>query len=543
MRVPREESSKRVNLALGDAMKTARTLGFLATMVLILFISPLPALAQASSAGVLDTAHDAYMNAASNWASTIEAHAARLFWLLALISMVWTFGIMLLRKADIGEFFAEFVRFTIFVGFFWWLLDNGPHFASTIIASLRQMGDSAAAAASGSSSPMSSPSAIVDIGFEIFAKVVDKSTVWSPFTSAVGIALSIIILLVLALVAVNMLVLMVSAWVLAYAGIFFLGFGGSRWTSDMAINYFRTVLAMAAQIFTMVLLIGIAKAIIDDFYSHMSSDMNLSEIAAVMIVAIILLVLVNKLPPLVGGLATGGGVAALGGGAGAAHAVAAMTGAAAAMSIAATALTTTVANAIGAGSSVHEAFKRALEHESSAETRRDATNSQSQSGSSMNQEGFGPAWSGGSNGANDASTPRQKSNDSTAAGSHPQDSNDKEGRAHRSGGAQHSSSMMQKGAKAARIGAGTLGNLGAGVLNTAKGAVMERASNSMAGSVARTIKASAAREKSNEMAETNTSKNSLSAGDEEKFDPADEIAAFRDRSPYDEGDVDGEHVS
>ena len=50
---------------------------------------------------------------------------------------------MALRKADIGEFFAEFVRFTIFTGFFWWLLSNGPNFANTIIQSLRQIASEA----------------------------------------------------------------------------------------------------------------------------------------------------------------------------------------------------------------------------------------------------------------------------------------------------------------------------------------------------------------------------------------------------------------
>ena len=63
---------------------------------------------------------------ASLWASIIESVATRLFWTLALISMVWTFGMMALRKADIGEFFAELIRFTVFTGFFWWLLINGP---------------------------------------------------------------------------------------------------------------------------------------------------------------------------------------------------------------------------------------------------------------------------------------------------------------------------------------------------------------------------------------------------------------------------------
>jgi type IV secretion system protein TrbL len=50
--------------------------------------------------------------------------------------MVWTFGMMLLRKADIGDFFAEFTRFIIFTGFYFWLLTNavsGHNIAGTII--------------------------------------------------------------------------------------------------------------------------------------------------------------------------------------------------------------------------------------------------------------------------------------------------------------------------------------------------------------------------------------------------------------------------
>ena len=73
------------------------------------------------NAGVLDNVLARYSAAASTWAATITARASWLFWTLTLISMVWTFGMLALRKADIGEFYAEFARFTIFTGFFWWL--------------------------------------------------------------------------------------------------------------------------------------------------------------------------------------------------------------------------------------------------------------------------------------------------------------------------------------------------------------------------------------------------------------------------------------
>jgi len=79
--------------------------------------------------------------------------------------MVWTFGMMALRKADIGEFYAEFIRFIVFTGFFWWLLTNGPKFAIDIQDSLRKIGGNA----TGTGSSLT-PSGIVDIGFDIFAR-------------------------------------------------------------------------------------------------------------------------------------------------------------------------------------------------------------------------------------------------------------------------------------------------------------------------------------------------------------------------------------
>jgi type IV secretion system protein TrbL len=80
--------------------------------------------------------------------------------------MVWTFGMMLLRKADIGDFFAEFTRFIIFTGFYFWLLTNavsGHNIAGTIIASMQQLGGTAAGLPSGASH-----SSIMDTGVLIW---------------------------------------------------------------------------------------------------------------------------------------------------------------------------------------------------------------------------------------------------------------------------------------------------------------------------------------------------------------------------------------
>ncbi|EAU7918674.1 P-type conjugative transfer protein TrbL, partial [Salmonella enterica] len=278
-----------------------------ALAVLMLALMPVAAYAQIDNSGILDNVLQRYQQAASGWADTVQDAATWLFWTLAVISMVWTFGMMALRKADIGEFFAEFVRFTIFTGFFWWLLTNGPNFASSIYASLRQIAGKATELGSGLS-----PSGIVDVGFEIFFKVMDETSYWSPVDSFVGAALAAAILCILALVGVNMLLLLASGWILAYGGVFFLGFGGSRWTSDMAINYYKTVLGVAAQLFAMVLLVGIGKTFLDDYYHRMSEGINFKELGVMLIVGLILLVLVNKVPQLIAGIITGASVGGAG---------------------------------------------------------------------------------------------------------------------------------------------------------------------------------------------------------------------------------------
>ena len=304
--------------------------------------------------GILDNVLGRYLTAASTWSTFITAQATWLFWTLAIISMVWTFGLLALQKADLGDFFAEFIRFTIFTGFFWWLLINGPKFAMDIMNSLRSIG----AKTSGVESTLM-PSGIVDIGFDIFFKVLDQSSLWAPVDSTTGLFVSAIILIVLALIGVNMLLLLVSGWILAYAGIFFLGFGGARWTSDIAISYYKTVLNIAAQLFTMVLLVGIGKSFVDQYYSAMSAGISLKELVVMMVVAIVLLALVNKLPTMIGALAMGGGTHALGSGFGASAAMGAVTVAGVTIAAGGTAVIASLPSAARGTQSLFDAFNKA----------------------------------------------------------------------------------------------------------------------------------------------------------------------------------------
>ena len=128
-------------------------------LAILLLTYSVSASAQLTNQGVLDQVVSEFNTRASSWQTVVMNAASWLFWTLGTISFTWTMGMLALRKADIGDFFAEFIRFILFFGFFYWLLQNGPTFADSIIRSLRQLGDSAAGTSG------LSPTTIVDIGF------------------------------------------------------------------------------------------------------------------------------------------------------------------------------------------------------------------------------------------------------------------------------------------------------------------------------------------------------------------------------------------
>lgn len=312
----------------------------------------------ATQTGVLDQVIQEFVSRAAAWQGVIMAAATWLFWTLGTISFTWTMGMLALRKADIGDFFSEFIRFTLFFGFFYWLLQNGPYFAETIINSLRQIGDNAAGTAG------LSPSGVVDIGFMIWKQAISNLSGWSPVDSLVGLVLSAGIMLALATIAVNMLLLLISGWILMYAGIFFLGFGGSRWTSDMAINYFKTVLGLAVQLLVMILLVGVGNNLLTSFYAKMNkATLNFEELGVMLVFCLALLTLTGQAPKMVAGIISGGGGGGGAGGFGAGAIAGAALGAAGtaagAASMAGSAVMSGAQNISGGASAIKAAIQKA----------------------------------------------------------------------------------------------------------------------------------------------------------------------------------------
>lgn len=508
-----------------------------------------PAMAQElSSSGVMNDVLKRFNTAAASWGAAIEAAASRLFWTLVLISMVFTFGMMALRKADLSEFFAEFVKFTITTGFYWWLLTNanqGMNIAGTIVESLQMLG----AQAGGLSDGSLGPSSILDIGFELYDKTVQATSElgWREMAKAIIMeALALAVLFIMALISVSLLVMLASAWILLYAGVFFLGFGGSRWTSDMAINYYKAVLGVAASLFAMVLIVSIGKGFTNHYYSQISENMASQELAVMMVISIILMFLINKVPPMISGLVSGGAIGAASGvgnfGAGAAvgAAVTAASMAAAGAAVAGKAVMGAAASATGGASAIQAAFQSAQAAERAGSgvgdlmsamggnTSSGGNEAGSAFGDDSGGDGGGSPVGGGSDSNSTGSDESggqtsQAQGDETlsgkAAGSDSKESGD---------GGEKSGGMM---AKAGRIAAGTANTLAQGMASAASSKLQGRIADTAGGRLAasiqeRRLETENAASASVDYAEPSFQGNNLSGGSLN-----DEVAEFVNRKP------------
>ena len=275
----------------------------LAIMFITIVVLSTSVVAQAQSTGPQGVVNDLlgkYKSAGKAWEATIEQAATNLFWWLATISLGWTCVSMAIKQSDLVEIVAELCRFIMVTGFFLWLLTHGAAFGNDIIQSLSQVGTNAGGQGL-------TPGDIVNLGMQVYQQTLMHVNWLEPYSIVAPVIIAVIILIVCALVAVNMILLLCAAWVVLYAGLIFLGFGGCRWTSDMAINYYRTVLGIGVSLMTMKLIVAIGVRYLQDLVAATSTTLNPSQLGILLCAVIILAVISHRLPHMVAGMVVGGG--------------------------------------------------------------------------------------------------------------------------------------------------------------------------------------------------------------------------------------------
>ena len=266
--------------------------------VLLLAIHP----AAAADGSVLTTVENQVVSAAKGWETTVTDAARSLFWILAGIEIgiaaVW----LAIQAASIEAWFAELVRRIMFIGFFAFVLSEGPSFAKAVVDSLYQIGGG-----SGSASPAN----VFNAGLTVAAAMSEKISfgVFQDNALALSASLAMIVsVIAFSLVAAIFLAVLVEMYVGLLAGMIMLGLGGSSFTKDFAIRYLVYAFSVGMKLMALVMIAKIGSDVLIGLAGDASVGDQYQTALAIAGIAVVVFILAMYVPNIMQGVVQGASV-------------------------------------------------------------------------------------------------------------------------------------------------------------------------------------------------------------------------------------------
>jgi type IV secretion system protein TrbL len=256
-----------------------------------------PALAQT----VIDTVMSDYSSAASAWVGPLETLATQLFWSLAAIQFCYAMGQLAFRGADLSEVLAEMVTQILFIGIFFFLVQQSSTIANDIITSFKE------AATNASGTAGSNPTEILNTGINMAQKICDLMSITTPGVDVFFAIAAFVVILLMAYIAALAVMVNIEAYIIVSALVLFTGFGGSRWTKDYALRSLTYAIAIGGKLFMLNLVVGIGEQIITS-QSSTFTGANYTQVMSLIGVVLVLAAIVKQLPDMVASLLSGAAI-------------------------------------------------------------------------------------------------------------------------------------------------------------------------------------------------------------------------------------------
>lgn len=271
-----------------------------ALLVAVTVLIAQPVFAQEGS--VLTSLQTQITTAAKGWETTVMDAARSLFWILATIEIgiaaVW----LALQGASLDSWFAELVRRIMFVGFFAFVLAEGPTFAKAIVDSLFQIG-----AGGGTASPADVFNAGLSVATKMSAKV--QFGLFEDNALAISAAFAMVVTVIaFSLVAAIFVSVMVEMYLGLLAGMIMLGLGGSSFTKDFAVRYLVYAFSVGMKLMALVMISRIGSEVLIGLANEPSVGDQFQTALAIAGIAVVVFIIAMYVPNIIQGVVQGASV-------------------------------------------------------------------------------------------------------------------------------------------------------------------------------------------------------------------------------------------
>ena len=252
----------------------------------------------------LDLVEKFFLDGANSFEKNVHKLAEQLFFTLAGISLAWTAIEMALKRAEFGEIISELTKFIIFTGLFLAFVKWGPQWALAISQTLLQIGH----AGSGFNNTVGSLGDLVawEISSGIYMAILILSKAPNIqitdlsaailFANVLLFIVAIFNFIVVVFICIKLIVTQLMLYCQIYAGCFLLGFGGCKWTRDISVQYFKSVLATSAQFLVLFLLLHLLHSLNDksgliEMFANLAKSTDIDKIGDLVAPSLILVIL------------------------------------------------------------------------------------------------------------------------------------------------------------------------------------------------------------------------------------------------------------
>ncbi len=246
-----------------------------AALLFFVVLMPAAALAQtmpvcapgARESGILTGLAHQFSSNTGPWMTTALHYAQGLFFALVGIEIAWSAITYVLQKDSLPDFVAALLLKILGIGFFYILLQPqyGPVWIADVLSSFSQAGS----AIGGQSQFMpSDPSSVFNCGTDIanaMLQSVSQNKVGLglgnilPAIEAILAALicALGVVIAFAIIAGQLLITLIESYIVIGAGVFMLGFTGSRWTLVFGEKYVGYAVSVGIKLFMLELIVGL----------------------------------------------------------------------------------------------------------------------------------------------------------------------------------------------------------------------------------------------------------------------------------------------
>jgi type IV secretion system protein TrbL len=270
----------------------------------LMFLSSGASFAQASgpSFNVLDGIRDTYVGKQGQWGDVVRVFANRLFWLLAVIDFCYLCLTFMLDKKEMDDMMFSVIRKLMTLGFFFFLLKSSNTWIGQILDSFVLIGKKAG------KTEVASPDGIAAAGFDAAAgvfQILHELNLGEQMVAVLpATIMGLLIFLAFLWVAAQLLVCQVETALAVGAGIILLGFGGSKWTTDMASKYMQYAVATGLKLMLLFLIVGVGQNMFADMKLVSGSEFFLSLLKSAG-AAIMYAFLATKIPAIASAMMSG----------------------------------------------------------------------------------------------------------------------------------------------------------------------------------------------------------------------------------------------